>query len=82
MLYIVTFFTDIDDYIGVSVDEAIPVVFQPGQFSTTVVVPIVDDEFYEIDEVFFGRLRSTGIAIVDIIQENADVLIEDDDGML
>ena len=63
-------------------DGAIPVVFQTGQFSTTVVVPIVDDEFYEIDKVFFSRLRRTGIAIVDIIQENADVLIEDDDGML
>ena len=76
------FFTDINDYIGVSVDGAIPVVFQTGQFSTTVVVPIVDDEFYEIDEVFFGRLRSTGIATVEITQGSADVLIEDDDGML
>ena len=76
------FLTDINDYIGVPVDGAIPVVFQPGQLSTTVVVPIVDDEFYEIDKDFFGRLRSTGIATVEITQGSADVRIEDDDGML
>ena len=61
-------------------DGAIPVIFQDGQNCTTVVVPIVDDEFWESD-VFFGTTLNSTCNSTTITQNNAAVLIKDDDGM-
>ena len=61
-------------------DGAIPIIFQAGQNCTTVVVPIVDDEFWESDMFFESILNSTCNSTT-ITQNNAAVLIKDDDGM-
>ena len=61
-------------------DGAIPIIFQDGQNCTTVVVPIVDDEFWESDMFLTGILSSTCNSTT-IKQNNAAVLIKDDDGM-
>ena len=61
-------------------DGAIPVIFQAGQNCTTVVVPIVNDEFWESD-VFFGTTLNSTCNSTTITQNNAAVLIKDDDGM-
>ena len=54
--------------------------FQSGQSSTTVTVPIRNDDVIEPDENFFGRLRSTGVGDVSITQDRAEVIIVNDDG--
>ena len=51
------------------------VVFENGKFTATVSVLINDDIVIEIDEVFLGRLRNTGICSVNIIQDEAMVTI-------
>ena len=71
---------DTNDYIGIPVDGAIPVIFQAGQNCTTVVVSIVNDEFWESD-VFFGTTLNSTCNSTTITQNNAVVLIKDDDGM-
>ena len=69
------------DYTAIPLSSAIPVNFEPGQFSTTVTVDIQNDNFMEPDESFFGRLRSTGVGDVQITQDRAEVTILNDDGM-
>ena len=49
--------------------------------STTITVPIVNDNVMEPDEVFFGRLRRSGVGDVIIQQDRAQVTIVNDDGM-
>ena len=56
--------------------------FESGEFVTTITVSIEDDSVWEPDEIFYGRLVSTGIASVNITHDTATVTILDDDGML
>ena len=78
---VVSLFTAPGDYTAIPLTGAIPVNFQPGQLSTTVTVPIRNDEAIEPDENFFGRLRSTGVGDVSITQDRAEVIIVNDDGI-
>ena len=77
----VNLFTAPGDYSAVPQGNGVPVNFQTGQLSTTVSVPIVNDGVVELDENFFGILQSTGLGDVSIIQDRAEVIIVNDDGM-
>ena len=57
-----------------------PVQFEAGAFTTTVSVPIIDDTFWEPDEIFYGNLTKIGNQNVQITQDTAEVLIKDNDG--
>ena len=57
-----------------------PVQFVASAFTTTVSVPIIDDTFWEPDEIFYGTLTKTEDENVLITQDTAEVLIKDNDG--
>lgn len=49
--------------------------------STTITIPIENDNVIEPDEIFFGRLEATGTGEVLVTQDRAEVTIVNDDSM-
>ena len=68
------------DFTGIAQANAIPIIFEAGQTSTTVTVPITNDNRVEGDEQFFGQIISGGgIPNIEIFAPTATVDIVDDD---
>jgi len=57
-----------------------PVNFSAGQNESIITIGIQDDSTYEGDEVFVVRLVDARVGGVTITQNEAEVVIEDDDG--
>ena len=71
------------DFTGISRENAIPIIFESGQTSTTITVPIVNDDRVEGDEQFMGHIISGGgISNTEIYAPTASVTIVDDDRKL
>ena len=69
------------DFTGISRENAIPIIFESGQLSTTITIPIANDDRVEVDEQFMGQIISGGgIDNIRIVAPTADVTIVDDDG--
>ena len=56
------------------------VIFGANAVITTVVVPIIDDNIGELDEVFYGTLTNVGSSNVQITADQAEIHVIDDDG--
>ena len=69
------------DFTGITRGNAIPIIFESGQTSTTITVPIANDGRVEGDEQFMGQIVSGGgIDNIVIFAPTANVTILDDDG--
>ena len=70
-----------NDYTGTPQANAVPVMFPPGQMTTTINVPIINDEVAEGTERFFGRLQlATGSTVTIFANQSTVDILDTTDG--